>query len=140
MSQQTIFDEMKQQLDKDFGKRTMTEPKPKMARVPTHEKSVVFYEGWKAYRGETADWLREIPTPVDDTQIASYSRVSKTLNFQGRRIHRSPAKPVPSDVDAIGWLQTKLDRIGGCAEAYNASGQVVMKFTPKHLQAGRAFI
>ena len=55
MSQQTIFDEMKQQFDKDFGKRTMTEPKP------THEKIVVFYEGWKAYRGETADWLREMP-------------------------------------------------------------------------------
>ena len=134
MSQQTVFDEMKQQLDKDFGKRTMAEPKP------THEKTVVFYEGWKAYRGETADWLREMPTPVDDTHIVSYSRVSKTLTYQGRRIHRSPAKPVPSDVDATQWLQTKLDRIGGCAEAYNASGQVVMKFTPKHLQAGRAFI
>ena len=134
MSQQTVFDEMKQQLDKDFGKRTKVEPAPKA------EESLVFSDAFRKYKGQVADWLREMPSPVDDTHIVSYSRVSKTLTYQGRRIHRSPAKPVPSDVDAIEWLQTKLDRIGGCAEAYNASGQVVMKFTPKHLQAGRAFI
>ena len=39
MSQQTIFDEMKQQLDKDFGKRTMTEPKPKNGTCASHTKN-----------------------------------------------------------------------------------------------------
>ena len=107
----------------------------------TRKTSRVSYEGRKAYTGETADWLREMPSPVDDTQSRFIFPCVKDFDVSRLDVFTDVSdKPVPSDVNATEWLQTNLTGLVDAQSAYNASGQVVMKFTPKHLQAGRAFI
>ena len=112
--------------------KPVTNPEPR---------SAVFCEKWTDYRGDTADWLREMPKPVSDTQIVSFVRVTRTMAYQGARLHRSKPKSVPDGVDAHEWIQTFADRCGGGMEAYNSHQEVVAKFVPSdRLKPGRCFI
>lgn len=133
-SQQNIdFAEIFAQIDKDFPVKPKT--------VPTQDTEAVFYPDWAKYRGQVSEWLKEVPAPVSDTQIVSFVRVTRTMAYQGARLHRSKPKSVPDGVDAHEWIQTFADRCGGGMEAYNADGSVVAKFVPsENIKPGRAFI
>ena len=132
-NQQTIdFDAIKASIDDMFPVKGKSKPEPSAA---------VFCERHIEFRGETADWLREMPAPVKDQQIVSFARVTKTMGFQGSRLHRSSLKNVPPGVDAHDFIQEFCDRCGGGMEGYNAEGLVVAKFHPsENLKPGRAFI
>ena len=88
----------------------------------------VFCERYTQYQGEVRDWLREYPAPVQDTKAVRFARVSKSLAFQGRKLHRRPQKTIPNGVDADKFVQAYVDRFGGAAESYNAKGETVGKF------------
>ena len=129
---QIDWDALKASVDAMFPVKSNPEPEPKPA---------VFCEKWTDYRGQVSEWLKEVPAPVSDTQIVSFVRVTKTMSFQGRRLHRSSLKTVPPGVDAHAFIQEFTDRCGGCAEGYNSHEEVVTKFVPSHrLKPGRSFI
>ena len=129
---QIDWDALKASVDTMFPVKPNPEPEPSAA---------VFCEKWTDHLGEVADWLREMPKPVSDTQIVSFARITKTMGFQGRRLHRSSLKTIPPGVDAHAFIQEFCDRCGGGMEAYNADGSVVAKFHPsENLKPGRAFI
>lgn len=127
-----IFESAKKAIDDMFPVKSESTPEPSAA---------VFCEKWTDHRGDVADWLREMPAPVSDANIVSFVRVTKTMGFQGRRLHRSKPKRVPDGVDAHAFIQEFCDRCGGGMEAYNADGAIVAKFVPtENLKPGRAFI
>ena len=131
-NRQIDFAEIIAQIDRDFPVKPEPTPEPSAA---------VFCERHTEFRGETADWLREMPAPVSDQRVVRFQRVGKTLTHQGRRIHRYTPKPIPHSVNAHKYLQTYVDRYGLCLEALNASGEVVRKYHPSEkLRVGKAFI
>ena len=114
--------------------------KPKPVTTP-EPSAAVFCERHIEFRGETADWLREMPAPVADQQIVAFVRVGKTLTHQGARIHRYTPKPIPHSVNTHKYLQAYVDRYGLCLEALNACNEVVRKYHPsENLRVGKAFI
>ena len=121
-----ILDQMRQQIHKDFGKPKGT--KPKTDDAPT-EPTEVFCERYTEYQGEPREWLRDVPKPVVDTKIVAFSRVSRSLDYSGMRVRKTPKNPVPDGVDADKFVQAYIDECGLAAEAYNASGEVVRKYT-----------
>ena len=131
--QQTIdWEALKASIDDMFPVKPESTPEPHAA---------VFCELHIEFRGETADWLREMPAPVADQRIVAFQRVGKTLTHQGARIHRYTPKPIPHSVNTHKYLQTYVDRYGLCLEALNASGEVVRKYHPsENLRVGKAFI
>ena len=131
-NQQINFAEVFAQIDKDFPVKHKPNPEPR---------SAVFCERHIEFRGETADWLREMPALVEDQQIVAFVRVGKTLTHQGARIHRYTPKPIPHSVNTHKYLQTYVDRYGLCLEALNAGAEVVRKYHPsENLRVGKAFI
>lgn len=121
MSNQSIFEQAKQQLDRDFG--SVAPP------IETTEPADVFCQRYTEHHGEAHDWLRDMPTPVADTKIVAFSRVSKTLSYSGSRIFRTTPQEIPNGVDADVHIQTYIDECGLCAEGYNSAGEVVRKYT-----------
>ena len=95
---------------------------------PPHQNQEVFCDRYVDYQGEPREWLLTMPAPVADTQAVRFSRVSKTLTFQGRHIHRGGDFKIPADVDADDFVQGFVDDNGLCAESYNAAGEVVAKY------------
>ena len=133
--QQTIdWEALKVSIDGMFPAK----PEPVTTPEPS---AAVFCEKWREFRGETADWLREMPAPVADQRVVAFQRVGKTLTHQGARIHRYTPKPIPHSVNTHKYLQTYVDRYGLCLEALNAAGEVVRKYHPSdNLRVGKAFI
>ena len=121
----SVLEQVRQQIDLDFGRVASTPAEPTTPSEP----EAVFSERYIDYRGEPRDWLRTLPEPVQDTKIVAFSRVSRSLDYSGMRINRTPKKPIPDGVDADDFVQAYIDECGLAAEAYNASGQVVRKYT-----------
>ena len=105
--------------------RQQQKPKPKPAPAA---QTKVFCDRYVDFEGEPREWLRTLPAPVTDTKAVRFSRVSKTLTFQGRHIHRGGDFEIPADVDADDFVQAFVDNHGLCAESYNAAGEVVAKY------------
>lgn len=121
MNKQSIIDQALQQINADFGSVAPTSTEPE----------AVFSERYTKYKGEPYDWLKTLPEPVADTKIVSFSRVSRSLKFQGTRLNRTPQKPIPDGVDGDAYVQGYVDECGLCAEAYNSNGEVIRKYTTR---------
>ena len=52
----------------------------------------VFFPDWVKYKGQVAQWLKEIPAPVDDQRVVEFVRVNKSLTAQGSRLLRGSVK------------------------------------------------
>ena len=133
--QQTIdWKALKASIDDMFPVKPESTPEPSAV-------ATVFYPDWAKYKGQVAQWLKEIPTPVADTKRVMFVRVNKSLVAQGARLLRGTPKPLPEGVDIDAWLLSYVNAYGLCAETLNAAGEVVSKHTPNDdLQAGKAFI
>ena len=122
MSQQSVLEAMRQQIQTDF-------PITKPAGIPTPpQPTEIFCERYTEYQGEPREWLLTMPTPVDDMKAVSFSRVSQTLTYTGTRLYRTPPKPISDGVDTDAYIQSFIDQCGLSAEAYNAAGEVVKKY------------
>ena len=123
MSQKSVIEAMRQQIQIDFA---IT--KPAGIQSPS-QPTAVFCERYTEYQGEPRDWLMTMPTRVADMKAVSFSRVSQTLTYAGSRLYRTPPKPIPDGVDTDAYIQSCLNECGLSAEAYNAAGEVVAKYT-----------